>query len=133
MKFFDRRGEHNVIDFTTEFNWLKAKEKNGYYEIKTPLLIRMAHCSLVLRIIPLEDSYVVSDDGLLFAECGNHDTAFYYNHYVKNCGYPNYGIQLEGNFFYKKYDNSYTPLAAISDFIHFFIYLEEHIEKSGIL
>lgn len=123
-----------MIDFNTEFNDLIPTKKDGYYEFLLPVCMNLSWSRLRLCLFPLADGgYILSDDGGFLGERGNHTTEFYYKHYLKYSIYPNYGIKLKDDTFYKKHDGAYSPLAAINDFIRFFIKLEEHIEMQGIL
>lgn len=123
-----------MIDFDKEFLDLAPTKKDGYYEFVLPVCMSLSWSRLVLRLLPLEDGgYIVSDDGGFMGDRGNNTTEFYYNHYVKNSIYPHYGIKLKDDVFYKRYDEGYSPVAALSDFARFFIKLEEHIDMNGIL
>ena len=113
---------------------LNPIQREGYIELRLPVLLELSWSLITLRVTPHEDgSYTVSDNGRMFAERGNESTEFYYNHFAEHSEYSHYDIKVKGDFFYKDYAANYNPTAALNQFVRFFIRLEEHIELYEIL
>ena len=48
------------------FDYFKPIEKEGYVEVKFPVVIGISKCLLTLRITETDEGYIISDDGDLF-------------------------------------------------------------------
>lgn len=124
-----------MIDFDSEFCDFAPTKRDGYIEIKLPILLdKLGQRRLVVRVVPLEGGdYILTDEGTLFAELGNRGAEYYHTHFLENAPPPHYGMKLEGEVFCKRYAFNYNPTVALDDFIRFFLALEEHIDKYELL
>ena len=87
---------------------------------------------LRLYIYPVDDGYYISDDGETFLEFSN-DTEYYYNLFNEQDKNYHYEIQLDNNHLCKKFYFNYSIIAAIDEFVKYFVYLNDFMQKNDIV
>ena len=111
--------------------WEKIND-GQYFEIELPVVLYFNYQRLCLRIYPVDDGYYISDDGQTFIEYSG-ETKYYYDLFNQRDIHYHYEILLENNYLYKKYSYDFSLIAAIDEFIKFFVYLEEFMSDSNIV
>ncbi|MBO5327978.1 MAG: hypothetical protein J6B04_02255 [Clostridia bacterium] len=101
------------------------------FQIELPVALYFNYQRLKLYIYPVDDGYYVSDDGETFIEY-SCDPQYYYDLFNKKDKAFHFGIELKNNRICKKYRFDYSLIAAIDEFIRFFILLDEFIRKNDI-
>ena len=86
---------------------------------------------LTLFIKPVDDGYVISDDGETFIEY-SADTEYYFELFDKNDGNYHFDIALKDGYICKSYRFNYSLASAIDEFIRFFISLDEFMGNNDI-
>ena len=109
-----------------------VRKRKKYIEIELPVILYFNYQRLVLRIYPIEDGYYISDDGKTFIEYSS-DTEYYYNLFMENDKNYHYDIQLDNGYIYKQYDGNYSVIAAIDEFIKYFINLNDYMQANDVV
>lgn len=127
-----------------DFDMFKAEEIDGGFEITIPVVINIDHTLLRLRITPGEETYRVENTGEYYMEGtfefktgnifydSNEDMEYYYNLFSENDDHNHYDIKCSGDAFYKDYPNNFNPNVAMSQFVKFFVYLNDYIIRNNI-
>jgi len=114
-----------------ESNWKKL-DNDKLFKIELPVLLYFNYQRLTLYIYPVDDGYYISDDGETFIEFSN-DANYYFDLFNTQDKNYHYDIKLKDNHICKKYRFDYRLMAAIDEFIRFFIYLDEYMGKNNIV
>ena len=101
------------------------------FQIELPVVLYFNYQRLILHIYPVDDGYVVSDDGETFIEY-SCDTQYYYDLFAQKDQNYHFGIELKDNYICKNYRFDYSLMSAIDEFIRFFILLDEFMRKNDI-
>lgn len=105
--------------------------KEDHIEIKVPVVMRLYDAFLMLQITPLEEGYMISDDGHTFDEW-NHDLSYYFHLFLQNDTNCHYDIQSSKEKIYKVYPENFSVAVALDEFVRFFIALDDFILKHNI-
>ena len=100
-------------------------EDECYIKWTLPVAIGISWSMLTLCIAPTEDGYIISDEGGLFEERMHGGEEYYFKKYCRSKNRCTYGIKVKNGYFYKEYPNNHSPRVAVSDFIRFFIALDD--------
>ena len=87
---------------------------------------------LDLRIIPCKTCYKLCCLDNLFLET-NRNLEWYYKTFHKYDKNYHYDIKLSDNIFYKEFDKEFNIIVAISEFVHFFVLLDEFIINNAVI
>ena len=105
------------------------KLDNGkFFMIELPVVLYFNYQRLRLYIYPVDDGYYVSDDGETFIECSG-DSEYNFNMFSEKDQSYHYGIGLKDDHICKRYDHDFSLLAAIDEFVKFFVALESFMSK----
>lgn len=107
------------------------KKDDNVFEVELPVNTYFNYQRLVLLIYPIDDGYYISDNGETFFEY-SEDTKYYYDMFIEKDSNYHYEIKVDKNFIYKKYDFNFSVIAAVDEFIRFFIYLDDFMNKNDI-
>ena len=110
--------------------WERVKDGEAFW-IELPVVLDFNYQRLTLYIYPVDDGYIISDDGQTFYE-HSFDTEHYISLFNKEDGENHHGIGIDGDFIKKKYDYDYSLLCAIDEFIRFFIRLDDFMNKNDL-
>lgn len=113
------------------FKW-ESIDNGLKFRIELPMHLYFNYQRLVLYVYPIDDGYYVSDDGDTFLE-HTHDTKYYYDLFINNDKNRHYNIKLKKNYICKKYNFNFSLIAAIDEFIKFFVYLDAFMEVNSIV
>ena len=114
-----------------QLRYFSPSEKEGYIELIIPVVIKIYKACLRLRIYKTETGYVISDEGDTFYDC-NEDSEYYYDLFSKNDKNNHYEIKLKDDYFYKEYPSNFNINVALSEFIKFYVYLDDYIKNNDI-
>ena len=101
------------------------------FEIELPIHTYFNYQRVKLYILPVDDGYYIHDDGEAFLEY-SFDADYYYDLFKKNNSDQSYDISVYENHFYKKYHFDFSVIAALDEFIRFFIYLDDFMLKNDL-
>ena len=101
------------------------------FQIELPVMLYFNYQRLKLNIYPVDDGYYISDDGETFIEFSG-DTQYYFDLFVQKDNSFHFDIEMKNNYICKKYHFDYSLLAAMDEFIRFFILLDEFMNKNNI-
>ena len=107
------------------------KKRKKYIEIELPIHLYFNYQRLRIRIYPVEGGYYVSDDGETFLEY-SEDTEYYYNLFMEEDDNYHFDLKVDKNYIYKYYEGDYSVIAAIDEFVKYFIYLNDYMQKNDI-
>lgn len=120
-----------MIDVMKTLDNYKPIKKDNYVEVKCPVFIKMINDYLVLKIYQTEDGdYTIKDNGNLFV--GYQHNAKYYFDLFNDYKKYNYLVDVEGDTFYSDYRYDYNVRVAISNFIRFYVYLDDFINSNNL-
>lgn len=111
-------------------HWESINEGESF-QIELPVVLYFNYQRLRLHIYPVDDGYVVSDDGETFIE-HSCDPQYYYDLFDQKDQNYHFGIELKDNYICKNYRFDYSLMSAIDEFIRFFILLDEFMRKNDI-
>lgn len=116
-----------------QLNICKWQSVNGgeFFQIELPLQLYFNYQRLRLYIYPVDDGYYIFDDGETFIEY-SCDTQYYYDLFNKEDKAYHFGIELKNDYICKNYRFDYSLIAAIDEFVRFFILLDEFMRKNDI-
>lgn len=118
----------NIINELEYFNVCKRAD---HFEIRCPVFIKMIDDYLILKIYQNDDGdYTIKDNGELFKGYQN-DSRYYYDLFIKNKGF-NYLVELDGDLFFSDYRYDYNVRIALSNFIRFYVYLDDYIISNNL-
>ncbi len=112
-------------------NWESIEEGKSYM-IEIPVHTYFNYQRLCLYIYPVDDGYYISDDGETFIEF-SCDTKYYFDLFMEKDNNNHFEIKLENDHIHKKYKYDYSLVAALDEFIRFFIYLDDFMNKNNIV
>lgn len=118
----------NIIELLNHF---KPIQKNGYIELKLPVVMRIYDACLTLYLTENKDGYIISDNGETFYDF-NRPAKYYYDLFIEKNVNKNFEINFSKNFIYKKYSNNFNINVAINEFIRFFISLDDFILDNNL-
>ena len=122
-----------MIDFMEELRFFKVRQHGEHIDVTLPVVMRIDHGLLDLRLTAKEKYYVISCPRDLFYE-HNHEAAFYLERFVaQDPKKRTHGMQLQGEMFYRKFENDYSPAVAIANVVRFFVLFEQFVMDSNIL
>lgn len=110
--------------------WESIKDGETFW-IELPVVLDFNYQRLRLYIYPVDDGYIISDDGETFYE-NSFNTEHYINLFNEGDGEYHYGIGIDGEFITKRYEYDYSLLYAINEFVRFFIRLDDFMNKNNI-
>lgn len=120
-----------MVDFINKLDLYKPIKKDGYIELKCPVFIKILNDYLVLRIYQKDDGdYTIKDCGSLFKGY-KYDSKYYYDLFNDYKKY-NYLVEVEGDIFYSDYRYDYSVRMAISNFVRFYVYLDDYIISNNL-
>ena len=102
--------------------WEKLDNGKSFM-IELPVILYFNYQRLRLYIYPVDDGYYVSDDGETFVECSG-DSEYYFNMFSEKDQSYHYEIGLKDDHICKRYDYDFSLLAALDEFVKFFVALE---------
>ena len=102
------------------------------FEIELPVAIYFNFQKLRLYIYPTDDGYYVSDNGKTFSRC-NNSSKYYYDLFNEKDKNFHYQIELDNDHLYKKYRFDVSLIAAVDEFIRFFVFLDEFMQNNNII
>lgn len=109
----------------------ESVNKGESFQIELPVVLYFNYQRLTLHIYPVDDGYVVSDDGETFIEY-SCDPQYYYDLFDQKDQNYHFEIELKNNYICKNYRFDYSLMSAIDEFIRFFILLDEFMRKNDI-
>lgn len=108
----------------------KIYKKEEYLEVVFPVVTFFNQQLITLRIYPFEDCYYISTTNTVFDEYEEYSENYcetYYNKFIQNERLNKFKILRKGAYLYKQYDADYSARVAVSEFIKFFILLDDFI------
>ena len=115
-----------LVELMKDFEGFRCEVKEGcYLKWKLPLAMDISWNLLTLYIVPTDKGYIISDEGGLFKERMRGGEEYYFKKYCENEERCTYGIKVKDGYFYKEFPRNYNPQVAISDFIRFFVALDD--------
>ena len=102
------------------------------FEIELPVVLYFNYQRLRLYIYPVDDGYYISDDGNTFLEF-SCDSKCYYDLFNEKDSNYHFEIELDNDHIYKKYHFDFSLMSAIDEFIRFFIYLDDFMNKNNLI
>ncbi len=121
-----------IQDILNQLDVFKIKPKDDFVEVTLPIYLFMNWDlnSVELKIKPIDSGYIISDTGNTFKEF-NNSPSFYYDLFVKSNN-RNFGIKLDNETLYKKYENNFNIVCALDEFNRFFISLDDFIIENNL-
>ena len=118
--------KNRIIEYLSDY---KTTDCGDYIEIKLPVMLDFDFKLLSLRIYPISktEGYYVSDDGRAFAEMHNDTAEFYFKKFDNDDKNDHFDITVKNGYFQKKFRPDYSVIAAINDFIRFFVYFDDYM------
>ena len=104
---------------------------DGGFRIELPVVLYFNYQRLTLFIKPIDDGYVISDDGETFIEYSS-DTQYYLELFEAEDKNFHFDITLKDGYICKSYRFDYSLSSAIDEFIRYFILLDEFMRKNNI-
>ena len=112
-------------------HWAHAEDGQGY-TIELPVVLYFNHQRLSLQILPLDDGYCISDDGQTFAEL-SQSPEYYMSLFEAQDKHYHFHIREHNGFLYKQYRFDHSLMAALDQFIRFFVYLDDFMLNNEII
>lgn len=131
MSVTKERGIKAMMDVIERFKDFAPKQMDGYFELTVPLVIQTCGGLLTLRVIPKEDSYVISYEEDLFYE-HNRDARYYFDLFNEYDTDYHYGIELKNDVFCKEYQDEFNVVVAIDEFIRFFARFDDFLMYNAV-
>ena len=121
-----------IQDILNQLDVFKIKPKDDFVEVTLPVYLFMNWDlnSVKLKIKPINSGYIISDTENTFKEF-NNSPSFYYDLFVKSNN-RNFGIKLDNETLYKKYENNFSIVCALDKFNRFFINLDDFIIENNL-
>ncbi len=107
--------------------WVKADDGKSFI-LELPLVLYFNYQRLRLYIYPVDDGYYISDDGETFLEY-SYDTKYYFDMFTEKDKNYHYNIELKDDHICKRFEYDYSLHAAIDEFIRFFVYLADFMQR----
>ena len=111
------------------FNPIKNEK---YIEITVPVDMGINDSLLILRVVPLKQGYVVCDNGKNFSEL-NNSPKYYFDLFMEKDTNDHFSIEFKNNIILKKYPENFNVRMAISEFVRYFIYLDDYLINNNII
>ena len=122
-----------MIDFMEELRFFEPRQNGEHVDVTLPVVMRIDHGMLDLRLTAKENYYLISCPRDLFYD-RNREAAFYFDRFVaQDPRKRTHGMQLRGEMFYRKFENDYSPTVAIANVVRFFVLFEQFVMDSDIL
>ncbi len=108
----------------------RARDCGDHIELELPVVLNFNQQLLTLHIVPLgeEQGYYVLDSGTAFCDDSN-DAAYYFERFEREDKNYHYGIGVSEECFFKQYPAEFGVRVAVSEFVRFFVYLDDFILK----
>ena len=107
-------------------------KKDKFVEIVVPVAMDINYNLLKLTIIPLENGYVICDDGKTFKNF-NNSTDYYLNLFNEKNPNHSFEIKLKNDRIFKQYPDNFNIQVAVNEFVRFFVYLDDFILDNNII
>ncbi|MBQ8425441.1 MAG: hypothetical protein IJX17_05420 [Clostridia bacterium] len=119
----------NYYEILDVFKPIKNEE---FIEIKIPVAMDLTFNILSLKILPLENGYIICDDGKTFKRL-NNTSMYYFNIFIEKDTNDHFDIMLDGDRIYKKYPYDFNIRVAVNEFVRFFVYLDDFISNNNLI
>jgi len=123
---------NTLNDIMKRLKEFAPKKCKGFVEITLPIVLNINGTVLNLRIESTDLGYKICYPYDLFYDA-NRSQKWYYNLFLKNDKNYHCDLQVNDSVIYKNYDNEYNIAVAVSDFVHFFVLLDNFIINNQII
>ena len=131
-KYYDAAEVSRMLRQQLEpYRWENAEDGQGY-TIELPVVLYFNYQRLFLRILPLDDGYCISDDGNTFAEL-SQSPAHYISLFDAQDKHYHFHIREHNGFVFKQYGFDFALMAALDQFVRFFVYLDDFMLEKEIV
>ena len=107
-------------------------EKDGRIYITVPVVVSLSQGPLELVITQEESTYTLFCPTNFF-EDANESQQFYFDLFKRHFKGYFYDIELKNGLFSKSYNEEYSPLHAINDFVRFTILLDNFMLENDVI
>ena len=118
--------------FTKWLQEFSPKQTDGYIDISLPVVIYTCNGLLELRITLLDEGYEICCPQDIFCEA-NGSLEYYFKIFEKYDKNRHYGMGVKEGVFCKAYEEEFSLVCAVDEFVRFFVLLDDFILNNNVI